>query len=215
MWVILKPPLTTVLVHFQAHANNTSKFRWAFCQLETIKKSCHNVKEVYDTLASPPDDLDDTYKLLVERISGRNRQIAIIALQWLTFSNRWLTVKELVEAVIMNPAHDPGFEIANRFEDPLDIVRILSSLVMIQTRRAYNKDSVIVYEAEARCRQLDPPGPFFYKRVSTFQSKLNVPRLRNLLCTPTLDTDSCWKVVFGIMHTFWLALLDEKHKASI
>lgn len=69
-------------------------------------------------------------------------------MQWLAFSNRPLTIKELAEAAIIDPAQDPAFDIDNRFEDPLDIMRILSSLVMIQTQSTWQQDSVMVYEVE-------------------------------------------------------------------
>jgi ankyrin repeat protein len=63
-------------------------------------------------------------------------------LQWLAFSNRPLTIKELAEAAVIDTAQEPAFEEENRFEDPSDILRILSSLVTVQNERrgVYNEE---------------------------------------------------------------------------
>ena len=57
-------------------------------------------------------------------------------LQWLTFSARPLSVKEVAEVVAINAARDPAFDRDEVLEDPLEALNICSSLVTITTNEA-------------------------------------------------------------------------------
>lgn len=82
-----------------------------------------------------PKTLDETYTRILEAIADDDREIAVVALQWLAFSFRPLTIEELAEATIVRPTQEPAVDINNRFRDPLDIWRILSSLATLLRQR--------------------------------------------------------------------------------
>lgn len=109
------------------------RFRWVFCQLESLKK-CLKPKDVEKALRSLPRTLDDTYARVLLSIEDTYHQEAITSLQWLALSSRPLTVEELAEASIINPQNDSPFDLKDRFTDPHNILKILSSLVVVSTR---------------------------------------------------------------------------------
>lgn len=55
------------------------------------------------------------------------------ALKWISAAKRPLTVKEIAEAIVINPNEKPPFHEDNRLPDPDWIIPILSSLVVIST----------------------------------------------------------------------------------
>lgn len=121
---------TAAILCIRNNTDQMTRFRWAFCQLESIK-TCRNTRDVHDKLNSLPKDLDETYLRMLEAIPRDDRETAITALQWLAFSNRPLYISELAEASVMDPAQDPPFDGENRFQDPLHILRIVSDLVSV------------------------------------------------------------------------------------
>ncbi|MCJ1244822.1 hypothetical protein MMC30_002022 [Trapelia coarctata] len=107
---------------------NVRLFRWAFCQLEALK-NCLRPSDIRKVLSSLPKTLDETYARILLGIDESYREEAIIALQWLTFSARPLTIRELAEAVLVNPRINPPFDPEDRFPQLDDILKILSTLV--------------------------------------------------------------------------------------
>ncbi|KAI9761972.1 MAG: hypothetical protein M1840_001501, partial [Geoglossum simile] len=124
----LKEEIETTLVK-----GANGMFRWAFCQLESLKM-CLNAREIREALKSLPKTLDDTYARILSGISDKYHQKAITALQWLAFSERPLRIEELAEAVVINPRPDPPFDPEDRLDDPHYILQILSSLVVLSTK---------------------------------------------------------------------------------
>ena len=59
-------------------------------------------------------------------------------LQWLTFSERPLTVEEIAEVVAIDVKRNPAFDSDEILEDPLEALNICSSLVVVTTREATN-----------------------------------------------------------------------------
>ena len=57
-------------------------------------------------------------------------------LQWLTFSERPLTVEEIAEVVAIDVKRDPAFNSDEILEDPMEALNICSSLVVITTQEA-------------------------------------------------------------------------------
>ncbi|CZR57756.1 uncharacterized protein PAC_07645 [Phialocephala subalpina] len=105
-------------------------FRWTFCQIDSLQK-CFTIKAIRETLKSLPESLDETYARFLFGIDKKYHELAFTALSWLAFSARPLTIKELAEAVAINPDADVPFDIENRLVDPSDILRVLSGLVVI------------------------------------------------------------------------------------
>ena len=61
---------------------------------------------------------------------------AMRILQWLTFSARPLSVREVAEVVAIDVSRDPAFDRDEVLEDPLEALNICSSLVTISTIQA-------------------------------------------------------------------------------
>jgi hypothetical protein len=88
------------------------------------------------SLASLPQTLDQTYDRILTSISEEDRTYAMRMLQWLTFSERPLTVEEVAEVVAIDPTRDPAFDRDEILEDALEALNICSSLVVITTQEA-------------------------------------------------------------------------------
>jgi hypothetical protein len=88
------------------------------------------------SLATLPRTLDQTYNRILSGINEEHSEYAIRILQWLTFSARPLSVKEVAEVVAINVTRDPAFDRDEALEDPLEALNICSSLVTITTIEA-------------------------------------------------------------------------------
>ena len=117
-------------------------FRWAYCQLQELKRlKSFKPKYVTQALLDLPPTLDDTYARMLTSIDEKYREEATTALQWLVFSFQPLTLAELAEACIVDPAGDGSVDINNRGE-PEDIPEILSGLVTIDKVYHYKKSVI-------------------------------------------------------------------------
>lgn len=99
---IFSPSVRTKLI-------NRRRFRWAVCQLDTMKR-CITPAMVRTELNRMPETLDQMYDRILQRIPSLHRQYVQSAMQWLAFSTRPLILSELAEAVAINPelgAFDP------------------------------------------------------------------------------------------------------------
>ncbi|KAK5949822.1 hypothetical protein OHC33_009211 [Knufia fluminis] len=105
-------------------------FRWAYCQLEALRK-CIKLSALRKTLLSLPKDLDETYARIIQNIDSNDQlEDAIKILQWLCFSERPLTTSELVEVLAIKSGEDCGFDPDEKLPDPMDIMAICSSLIL-------------------------------------------------------------------------------------
>ncbi|KAH0332324.1 Pfs, NACHT and ankyrin domain protein, partial [Aureobasidium melanogenum] len=99
-------------------AKANGMFRWAFCQIEELRK-CYDPPKLRSALESLPDTLDETP----------------------------LRLEELVDAIAVQPDARPRFDPNNRMPVPRDILRICSSLV-VSIRRPYRHDEVEFMSAD-------------------------------------------------------------------
>ena len=76
-------------------AHERTRFRWVFCQLETLRQCLP--QSVLRTLNELPESLDDTYERLMTNITRANQAHAFRMLQCLTVAIRPLRVAELAE----------------------------------------------------------------------------------------------------------------------
>jgi hypothetical protein len=88
------------------------------------------------SLATLPQTLDQTYDDILTAIPEEDCVYAVRILQWLTFSVRPLSVKEIAEVVAIDVARDPAFDRDEVLEGPLEALSICSSLVTIVTNEA-------------------------------------------------------------------------------
>ncbi|OSS51913.1 hypothetical protein B5807_03446 [Epicoccum nigrum] len=110
-------------------------FRWIVCQLDALTR-CRNRAMLRKSLVTLPQTLDQTYERILAAICEEDRDYAIRILQWLTFSERPLTVEEIAEVVAIDVTRDPAFDSDEILEDPLEALNICSSLVTITTQEA-------------------------------------------------------------------------------
>jgi len=101
------------------------------CQLETLQH-CLNLPVLRKALNSLPKTLDDTYARILCNIPEDHSQHAIRILQWLTCSERPLRINELAETVAVNVDGNPWFQEEERFPEPQEILKICSSLVIVE-----------------------------------------------------------------------------------
>jgi hypothetical protein len=76
-------------------AHDPTRFRWVFCQLETLRQCLP--QSVRRTLNELPESLDGTYERVMMEIKRANQSHAYRMLQCLTVANRPLSVAELAE----------------------------------------------------------------------------------------------------------------------
>ncbi|KAJ8106078.1 hypothetical protein OPT61_g9781 [Boeremia exigua] len=105
-------------------------FRWATCQLDTLRR-CRNRAKLREALATLPPTLDQTYDRILCGIDADDREYALKILQWLVFSERPLSVEEVAEVIAIDIERDPAFDRDEVLEDPMDVLNICSSLVTI------------------------------------------------------------------------------------
>ena len=98
------------------------RFRWVFCQLETLRRSVQrNLRGILERL---PKTLDETYERILKDINEDNREHARRLLHCLAVSIRPLRVEELAEilAFDFDDAHEgiPKFHAGWRWKDKED-----------------------------------------------------------------------------------------------
>ncbi|RFU30804.1 hypothetical protein B7463_g5547, partial [Scytalidium lignicola] len=120
-------------------------FRWAACQLDSLK-GCLHLKALRKALASLPKTLDETYSRILANInhSEEHREDAIRILQFLTFSERPLTIGAVVDAIAVNLSGDLQFDPSYRMPIPREILRICSSLVSLATEELNDKTKGVI-----------------------------------------------------------------------
>ncbi|PKY06986.1 purine and uridine phosphorylase [Aspergillus campestris IBT 28561] len=108
-------------------------FRWATCQLDILEK-CPNLPKLRESLRSLPKTLEETYGRILANIDEIYRDYAIRILQFLTYSERPLTIEEVVDALVVDPDGDIPFDPEDRMPEPRDIMRICPSLITLVVR---------------------------------------------------------------------------------
>jgi ankyrin repeat protein len=107
-----------------------SRFRWAACQLDSLEK-CLDFRTLQTALASLPKTLDETYDRILDSIPDEHKPYAIRILQFLTFSERPLRIKEAVDAIAVDTEGDQHFNPHYRMPIPQEISYYCSSLVVV------------------------------------------------------------------------------------
>ena len=107
------------------------RFRWVALQLNELKE-CRTKADLNKQLADLPQGLDETYDRILLGIKKKDRSYAKTFLQWLCFSVRPLTLKELAAtaAVDLSAENEPEYKSDNELQDIKDVLKICSSFVM-------------------------------------------------------------------------------------
>src|ERR1700679_1016772 len=88
------------LFMFPIHSYVAHRFRWVYCQLETLRQCLP--PSVRRTLDELPETLDETYEQVLTNIKRVNREHAIRLLHCLTVAIRPLGVGELAEVLAVD-----------------------------------------------------------------------------------------------------------------
>jgi len=108
------------------------RFRWVECQLSTLKH-CITLSDVRETLKELPKTLDDTYARILKNIPEKYSKRAHCAMQILVVSYRPLSPVEVADAIAVDHENEKFDPTVDRLLDPLDILQICSSLVMVRS----------------------------------------------------------------------------------
>ncbi|THW90548.1 hypothetical protein D6D15_04451 [Aureobasidium pullulans] len=105
-------------------------FRWVYCQLEELS-GCLDKPAVRLMLQTLPLDLNHTYDRILQNIPRSRVPNAIKLLQFLAFSNRPMSLRELVDAIATDPNSSILFDVEDRLAPPDAIIGYCSSLVRL------------------------------------------------------------------------------------
>jgi hypothetical protein len=122
--------MLTLLLVFRSNTKNTNRFRWAVCQIQTLRK-CRNRKALREALTTLPQTLGETYERILCAINEDDSDYAIRTLRWLAFCCRPLLIEEIAEVIAIDIERNPAFNNDEVLEDPLEVLSICSSLVTI------------------------------------------------------------------------------------
>ncbi|KAL4941946.1 hypothetical protein BDV06DRAFT_212241 [Aspergillus oleicola] len=106
-------------------------FRWAFCQLDSLAR-CRHEAAMEKALASLPQNLNETYRRMIENIPMELRNDAIRLLQFLVHSKRPLMLaeaKEVIATQIENKSQ--GFNKKRRLFCETDVLDYCPSLIAV------------------------------------------------------------------------------------
>ncbi|KAI9717311.1 MAG: hypothetical protein M1812_004838 [Candelaria pacifica] len=115
-----------ILVHIKSRMKGQKLKRWV--------KRQEVAEEIETRLVNGASGIYATYDKILLGIDEDYRHLALSILRWLAYSTRALTVAEVADVVAINYEDIPAFDPDDRFDDPLDILTVCSSLVTIETR---------------------------------------------------------------------------------
>src|SRR5882724_10970870 len=104
---------------------------------------CLTTGELKKTLQSLPTTLGETYERILDRIPEHRCKYVLHVLQWLAFSARPLTLRELAAALEVNIVDGSPVNDDDHVQDPQAVLNMCSSLVTISPGRL-DKDDVQV-----------------------------------------------------------------------
>jgi hypothetical protein len=126
-----------VVTHHISFSCDDRRFRWAFCQLETLRRT--PLQKVQLTLKALPKSLDGTYERTLQGIAEQKWEFAHRIFQFLTVAARPLYVQEIAVffAIQINDSEEatpgsPEFDARWREHDPKSaVLSACSSLISV------------------------------------------------------------------------------------
>jgi hypothetical protein len=103
-------------------------FRWAQLGMDRLSNK-RTGRDILLTLKDLPSTLNETYAMLLARIPPHDRQLAINAFTWLSFT--FLTLRQLAEAVVLEET-DRDLDDDLRLTDPNSIIEICGGLIQLE-----------------------------------------------------------------------------------
>ena len=96
-----------------------------------------------NALASLPKTLDDTYARILKKIADEYEHYTKRLLQFLSFSERPLSIEEAVDVIAVETETNPHFNPEKRMPDPDKIMRYCSSLVIVIRRERTEEETAV------------------------------------------------------------------------
>jgi hypothetical protein len=138
--------------------------------------------------------LEETYVKIIAGIDESYRYYTLRILQFLTYSERSLTMQEVIGIVIVDPTGNPSFYSNLRMPNHQDIMRVCSSMVSLVTRRdgvsklQLTHFSVQQYVRSERIRKTFSDttlevGEIFHKGINEFNARASM----TMICLPYLS----------------------------
>ena len=111
-------------------------------------------------LSTLPKTLDETYDRILANIPKEYQEETIQLLQFLTYSERPLTIEEAVDAIAVDLQNDPQFNAEFRLPCPLEIARFGSSLVSLVERESHRELELAHFSVKEYLTTKVLPEPF-------------------------------------------------------
>jgi hypothetical protein len=149
------------------------RFRWAACQLDTLAR-CLTRGRVRRALEEIPKTLDETYaRTLCVIDESEYAEEALEILTWLTYAERPLTTTEVLQVTGILMDDELHFDEDEVLEEPVDILRICSSLVSIvaDTKDSTGDSDDDVTNDEGFHSDTNPKSDLTYVRLAHFSVK--------------------------------------------
>ncbi|THX50617.1 Pfs, NACHT and ankyrin domain protein [Aureobasidium pullulans] len=105
-------------------------FRWVACQLDALENCCDK-DSLYQVLGHLPETLNETYRRIILKIPEESRNHARTIMRILLYSGTPMNLQEMVDAIAVSVSDDGIFNPRKRMPEPLDILSLLSSLVVL------------------------------------------------------------------------------------
>ena len=168
------------------------RFRWAYCQLEALRKC--PLRNISRTLKKLPRTLDETYGRILQGIPEAKWEDAHRIFQWLTISSRPLHVEELAEVFAIDFDEEtsgiPNFELSWRDQNSeTAVLSACSTLIIVvesegQKIVQFSHFSVREYLTSDHIANLEPVSHFHVlpKPAHTLLSKACLSVLFQLDC---------------------------------
>src|SRR5207302_64837 len=120
-------------IHSESLSDAFHRFRWVYCQLETLRHCLP--PSVHQILTELPETLDAIYERILQEIPKSNQIHAHRLLQCLTVASRPLRVRELAEVIAVDFTASDGIPKLNealRWEDQEQaVLSACSSLISV------------------------------------------------------------------------------------
>jgi len=151
------------------------RFRWAYCQLETLRQC--PLRYVSSTLEELPETLDETYERILQGIPKKMQKDAHRIFQWIMVSSRALHVEEVAEVFAINfdeemsgiPRFEPSWRDPNAETAVLSacstLVTIIDDNWLWQSRKIvqFSHFSVIEYLISDRIANAEHVSHFYMR----------------------------------------------------
>ncbi|KAK3670450.1 hypothetical protein LTR78_009691 [Recurvomyces mirabilis] len=166
------PKSSQAMIEQKMREGSDATFRWAYCQMQSIT----NLKSTRQShlervLKDLPNTLDETYIRMLEAIDGELREDALALLQWIAYSERPMTLVELIEATIVDQSGQGAVKVVDRggIDDVVDLLQGLVTIIYRNDPYAFPASHIESTQPEEQTHR--KPQPYDELRFAHFSVK--------------------------------------------